>query len=34
MPMLGGELYDAIYGTDILGDSPEKSGYDTERGER
>ncbi len=29
-----GSFYDAIYGTDILGDSPEKSGYDTERGER
>ena len=29
-----GSFYDAIYGTDILGDVPKSGGYDTERGER
>jgi malate synthase len=27
-------LYDALYGTDVLGDLPEGGGYDVERGER
>ena len=29
-----GSLYDALYGTDALGDLPEGGGYDTARGER
>jgi len=29
-----GSLYDALYGTDALGDMPEGTGYDTKRGER
>jgi malate synthase len=29
-----GSLYDALYGTDALGDSPHGSGYDVERGNR
>jgi len=29
-----GSFYDALYGTDALGDMPEGTGYDTKRGER
>ena len=29
-----GSLYDALYGTDALGDLPERGGYDPQRGER